>query len=122
MKALSLIVVGFLMVISKPSESISGKAWVISVIGPRETKVDVPCERIVSFKVYSGCGQFKAFEERKDTVIVIADYGPPRPCTMNLPTRVAAYTFKRHKPGRYILFFKGSNSNVAVCDTIWARK
>lgn len=74
----------------------------------------------VYFQVNSGCGQFNKFIEKKSgntiTIEVEAVYKGCM-CTMDIPTRQAAYQLKEKAAGTYYLQFV-SGENTFITDTV----
>ena len=84
---------------------------VIDVKGNTETEVNKDLILEVFFPVSNGCGLFNEFKETIDgkiiTVSVEAIYKGCI-CTMDVPTRVALYTFTPTEAGVYTLRFKST--------------
>lgn len=74
----------------------------------------------VYFQVNNGCGQFNKFIEKKSgntiTINVEAVYKGCM-CTMDIPTRQAAYQLKEKAAGTYYLKFV-SGENAFITDTV----
>ena len=89
-------------------------AYVSEVTGDSAVAVGDELELSVSFPVNNGCGQFNAFTETEDgnviTIEVEAIYDTCSMCTMDIPTRTAAYTFQAETEGSYTLKFKSSET------------